>query len=252
MLGLACAKCIEARQIHDQFSDACDGIGAFRALEARALGQATGESVEGILTRLLAMQPTDDLKVMLEMHATLYRRLKNFPTVTIDMVLKFSLLRLFRDHPAYPRFAGIEESISQADVDYDQASRRILDAYLRAVSSQAGASALLAGSGAPGAPAPNKRCWDCGAPGKVRGDGHSCPTPGSGQYDTRSKGGGNNRNRRDGGKGKDRGLVVRLVASLAQAQGVPWVPPVWWTPPRCLPSQILLPARRTCCKSFMP
>ena len=72
----------------------CDGIGAFRALEARALGQATGESVEGILTRLppvLAMQPTDDLKVMLEMHATLYRRLKNFPMVTIDMVLKFLL-----------------------------------------------------------------------------------------------------------------------------------------------------------------
>ena len=134
------------------------------------MGQATGESVEGILTRLLAMQPTDDLKVMLEMHATLYRRLKNFPTVTIDMVLKFSLLRLFRDHPAYPWFAGIEESISQADVDYDQASRRILDAYLRAVSSQAGASALLAGAGAP---APNKRCWDCGAPGKVCGDGHN-------------------------------------------------------------------------------
>ena len=39
LLGLACAKCIEARQIHDQFSDACDGIGAFRALEARALGR---------------------------------------------------------------------------------------------------------------------------------------------------------------------------------------------------------------------
>ena len=70
LLGLACAKCIEARQIHDQFSDACDGIGAFRALEARALGQATGESVEGILTRLLAMQPTDDLKVMLEIGET--------------------------------------------------------------------------------------------------------------------------------------------------------------------------------------
>ena len=47
-------------------------------------------------------------------------------------------------------------------------------------------------------------------------------------------------------------LVVRLVASLAQAPGVLWVPPVWWTPPRRLPSQILLPARRTCCKSFMP
>ena len=37
LLGLACAKCVEARQIHDQFSDTCDGIGAFRALEARAL-----------------------------------------------------------------------------------------------------------------------------------------------------------------------------------------------------------------------
>jgi len=45
-------------------------------------------------------------------------------------------------------------------------------------------------------------------------------------------------------------LVLRLVASLAQ--GVPWVPPVWWTPPRRLPSQILLPVRRTCCKRFMP
>ena len=44
-------------------------------------------------------------------------------------------------------------------------------------------------------------------------------------------------------------MVVRLVASLAQ--GVPWVPPVWWTPPRCLPSQIPLLARRTCCKSIM-
>ena len=81
------------------------------------------------------MQPTDDLKGMLETHATLFRRLQNFPTVTIDMVLKFSLLRLFRDHPAYPRFAGIEESISQLDIDYAQASRRILDAYLRAISS---------------------------------------------------------------------------------------------------------------------
>ena len=103
LLGLACAKCVEDRLIHDQFSVSYDGIGAFRALEARALGQATGESVEGILTRLLGMQPTDDLKVMLETHATLFRRLQNFPTVTIDMVLKFSLLRLFRDHPAYPR-----------------------------------------------------------------------------------------------------------------------------------------------------
>jgi hypothetical protein len=112
LLGLACAKCIEARQIHDQFSDACDGIGAFCALEAHALGQATGESVEGILTRLLAMQPTDDLKVMLEMHATLYHHLKNFPTVTIDMVLTCLLLCLFWDHPAYPQFVGIEESIS--------------------------------------------------------------------------------------------------------------------------------------------
>ena len=124
-----------------------DGIGAFRALEARALGQATGESVEGILTRLLGMQLTDDLKVMLETHATLFRRLQNFPTVTIDMamVLKFSLLRLnFRDHPAYPRFAGIEASISQPDVEYAHASRRILDAYLRSASSQAGAAALMA------------------------------------------------------------------------------------------------------------
>ena len=50
LLGLACAKCIEACQIHDQFFDACDGIGAFGALEVHALGQATGESVEGILT----------------------------------------------------------------------------------------------------------------------------------------------------------------------------------------------------------
>ena len=65
LLCLACAKCVEARQIHDQFSMSCDGIGAFRALEARALGQATGESVEGILTRLFGTQPADDLKVML-------------------------------------------------------------------------------------------------------------------------------------------------------------------------------------------
>ena len=66
LLGLACAKCVEACQIHDQFLDTCDGIGAFCTLEAHALGQAIGESVEGILTRLLGMQPTDDLKVMLE------------------------------------------------------------------------------------------------------------------------------------------------------------------------------------------
>ena len=94
----------------------------------------------------------------------------------------------------YPWFAGIEESISQVDVDYAQASRRILDAYLRAISSQAGANALVAGVGAP---MPDKKlCWDCGALGKVRGDGHNCPTPGSGQYDTRGRG-----NNRDG-KGK--------------------------------------------------
>ena len=67
-----CSKCVEAFRIHDQFLDACDGIGAFCALEAHALGQATGESVEVILTRLLGMQPTDDLKVMLETHATLF------------------------------------------------------------------------------------------------------------------------------------------------------------------------------------
>ena len=78
------------------------------------------------------MQPMDDLKVMLEMHATLYHCLKNFPTVTIDMVLTFLLLHLFCDHPAYPQFAGIEESISQADVHYDQASRHVLDVYLEA------------------------------------------------------------------------------------------------------------------------
>ena len=143
-MGLACAKCVEAHQIHAQFSVACDGIGAFRALEACALGQATGESVEGILTRLLGMQPTDDLKVMLEMHATLFHYLQNFPTVTTDMVLKFSLLCLFCDHPVYPQFAGIEESISQPDVEYAQASQCILDVYLWAVSSQAGAAALVA------------------------------------------------------------------------------------------------------------
>ena len=61
----------------------------------RALGQATDESVESILTRLLSMQPTDDLKVMLETHPTLVRCLHNFPSscvhVTIDMVLKFYL-----------------------------------------------------------------------------------------------------------------------------------------------------------------
>ena len=56
---LQCAQCVEAHQIHDQFSDACDGIGAFHALEVHALGQAIGESVEGILTRLLGMQPTE-------------------------------------------------------------------------------------------------------------------------------------------------------------------------------------------------
>ena len=114
------------------------------------------------------------------------------------MVLKFLLLHLFWDHPAYPQFAGIEESISQADVDYDQASRHILDAYLWAVSSQAGASALLAGAGAP---APNKKsCWDCGAPGKVHGDGHNCPTPGSGLHDTHGHGNNKGKHGKSGGK----------------------------------------------------
>ena len=56
------------------------------------------------------------------MHATLFCHLQNFPTVTIDMVLKFSLRHLFHDHPVYPQFAGIEESISQPDVEYAQAS----------------------------------------------------------------------------------------------------------------------------------
>ena len=76
----------------------CDAIWAFCALEACALGQATGESVEGILTRLLSMQPTDDLNVILETHATLVPRLHSFPSVTIDTGLKFSLFRLFCDN----------------------------------------------------------------------------------------------------------------------------------------------------------
>ena len=144
----------------------CNVIGAFHALDACALGQATGECVEGILTRLLSMQPTDDLKVMLETHATLVYRLHSFPSVTIDMVLKFSLLCLFCDHPVYPQFAGIEESISQPDVEYTQASRRILNVHLRSASSQAGAAALMAGAAAPGGSSVRK-CWDCGVPGKV-------------------------------------------------------------------------------------
>ena len=239
LLGLACAKCVEACQIHDQFSDACDGIGAFCALEACALGQATGESVEGILTRLLGMQPTDDLKVMLETHATLFCHLQNFPTVTIDMVLKCLLLHLFCDHPVYPQFAGIDESISQSDVDYAQASRRILDAYLWAISSQAGANALLAGAGAP---MPNKKCWDCGAPGKVHGDGHNCPAlvlasmtlaPMAQTVATVIV-----------VKVKMASLVVRLAASLVQ--GMPWLPPVWWITPRCLPSQTPVLMQHTC------
>ena len=48
---------------------------------------------------------------------------------------------------------------------------------------------------------PNKKCWDCSAPGKVRGDGHNCPTPGSGKHDPQ-RNGNNNRGRRDGGQGK--------------------------------------------------
>ena len=65
------------------------------------------------------------------------------------------------------------------DVGYAQASRHILDAYLWAISSQAGANALVAGVGAP---VSNKKCWDCGAPGKVCGDGHNCLSPGSGKH----------------------------------------------------------------------
>ena len=105
-------------------------------LAEQAVGTTAGDTrAEGILSRLLGMQPTDGLKVMLETRATLFCHLQNFPTVTIDMVLKFLLLHLFCDHPVYPQFAGIEESISQSDVDCAQASRCILDAYLWAISS---------------------------------------------------------------------------------------------------------------------
>ena len=105
------------------------------------------------------------------------------------MVLKFSLLHLFCDHPAYPHFAGIEESISQPDVEYAQASQCMLDAYLWSASSQAGAAVLLAGAAAP---AGNKKCWDGGAPGQIQGDGHAYPTPNSGKFDINccNKGGG--------------------------------------------------------------
>ena len=67
-MGLACAKCVEDCQLHDQFDVTRDGIGTLCASGAHVLGQATGESVEGILAQLLGMQPTDDLKVMLETH----------------------------------------------------------------------------------------------------------------------------------------------------------------------------------------
>ena len=138
------------------------------------------------------------------------------------MVLKFSLLRLFHDHPAYPRFAGIEESISQLDIGYAQASRRILDAYLRAVSSQAGATALVAGAGAPAA---GKKCWDCGAPGKIRGDGHACPTPNSGKFDTHDhRGGKGRRGGKAGGKGGPKGGQARGLAGPHVVE-YPQVPP---------------------------
>ena len=129
-----------------------------------------------------------------------------------SLVLKFSLLRLFRDHPAYPRFAGVEESISQADVGYAQAStcRRIPDAYLWAISSQAGASALVAGVAAL---VSYKKCWDCGAPGKVRGDGHTCPSPNSGNFDTRGRRGGKGEGGKSGGSGGPKGGSARALSS---------------------------------------
>ena len=90
---------------------------------------------------------------------------------------------------------------------------------LQSASSQAGAAALTAGAGAPGGS--GKQCWDCGAPGgKVRRDGHACPTPnsGSGNFDTRrNKAGGRKGGGSPEGKG-GRGLSSPCTVDYARTQ----------------------------------
>ena len=69
----------------------------------------------------------------------------------------------------------------------------------------------MAGTGVPA----GKKCWDCGAPGKIQGDGYPCPTPNSGKFDTcdncescHSKGG-----CKGGGKGGGKGGPGHALAN---------------------------------------
>ena len=121
------AKSTEARQILQTFKDSCDGSGAFRALQAAAMGSKSGETAEGLLTRLFELPSDMDLKELHMMHFGIVQRLEQFQSITLDMIYKFSLLRLLRDHPEALHYQLVEDMASKPEVTYREACSLLKD-----------------------------------------------------------------------------------------------------------------------------
>ena len=85
--------------VMDKHMSTKDGRAALLELKEAAMGAESGESAEGLMTRLFSMDSDMDLKLMLQTHYQLVRRIMSFEHVNTDALLKFSLLRLVRGPP---------------------------------------------------------------------------------------------------------------------------------------------------------
>jgi hypothetical protein len=128
------AKCAEAQLILNKHKLAKDGRSALLEMESTAMGSQTGESAEGLLTRLLTVDPGEhDMRSMLQLQYQIVQRIKAFPHVTMDDIFKFHMLKLVRNHTDALLYAPTEERCSAQGVSYEKTYTAMLEATARRV-----------------------------------------------------------------------------------------------------------------------
>ena len=97
-----------------------EGCEAMHELEALACGYGPGgESMEGNLTRLFNMDPSEaSIQGLITEHFELVQRVNKNPDISIDTIMKHSLLRYIREHPDFASVHVAEEACAAKEVDY--------------------------------------------------------------------------------------------------------------------------------------
>ena len=176
-----------------------EGCEAMHELEALACGYGPGgESMEGNLTRLFNMDPSEtSIQGLITEHFELVQRVNKNPDISIDTIMKHSLLRYIREHPDFASVHVAEEACAAKEVDYKTTVLRLKETLARKSAHSAGVTAFYVDrspdrdrdreGGRRSKPKPkvpkktdaNTHCFKCGRTGVRSNESHDCNIEGT-------------------------------------------------------------------------